>query len=75
MSTEVRRAHSMDIAICEDHGCAMLHIIMCDQNDDVFAELVVDPNYEWLSDFVNVLIELTLTVRLRQRVTEARVMN
>jgi len=70
---KIKRAHSMDIAICEDQNCGLLHVVLCDEKDDIFAELVVDPTYEWLSDFMNVLIELTLTARMRQRVLEARV--
>jgi len=73
MSIEVKRAHSMEIAVGADKHDTMLYLTMVDENDNVFAELVVDPNHDWLSDFMNILIELTLTARLRQRALEDRV--
>ena len=69
---KVRRAHSIDLALCEDEACGMMHIVLCDEKNDIFAEGVFDPTEQWLGDFMNSLLEICFVARMRQRALKTR---
>lgn len=68
----VRRAHSIDLALCEDENCSMLHVVLCDEEDEVFAECVFEPTPDWLGEFFNTLIEICFIARMREKMRQVK---
>jgi len=42
----VRRAHSLDVQLCEDDNCKLVHVTFADDNDEIFAEFAFHPTRE-----------------------------
>ncbi|PWT91754.1 MAG: hypothetical protein C5B54_04755 [Acidobacteria bacterium] len=40
---KVRRAHDINIALCDDISCNMVHIVFSDENMEPIAEAQIDP--------------------------------
>ena len=60
-------AHGIDIELCEDKSCRLVHVVLYDENHDAFAEAVIEPTPEWQNDFVRVLLQVCDIARERQR--------
>jgi hypothetical protein len=41
--SKVRRAHDINIALCDDMTCNMVHIVLSDENMQPLAEAQLDP--------------------------------
>jgi len=62
-----KRADGLDIMLCEDKQCGLVHIVLYDENDEVFAEAAFEPTHEWEKDFTRVLGDVCRMLRARQK--------
>jgi hypothetical protein len=63
----IRRAHSIDVELCADETCGLVHISFSDENDEVFAEAVLNPARSRTEDFVDTLRAVCFLGRLRRQ--------
>jgi len=57
-------AHGIDITLCEDKSCGLVHVVLYDKNNDAFAEAVMEPTSAY--EFVRVLRQVCDIARERQ---------
>lgn len=68
----VLRAHSIDVTLCEDETCGHVHVIFCDKDNEAIADAMFDPTFEFLSDFINTLVEACMHARRQQKTSRVK---